>query len=232
MRLPADLCRKNRIKLENTVHNGDIFYIWTVFLLKIRLFAWALLVLFTAFCLGSVETLWTQERLADKTVRLHVVANSDNSADQAQKLAVRDAILPVIAELTMDCADAQEAREVLAAHLPEIQTAALSAAGGRAVTASVTDEAFPTRYYDTFTLPAGTYPALRIRIGAAQGHNWWCVVFPSLCEAATTDALEQCAAVGGFDEQETALITGGEETYEIRFKVFEWLQKLIDFLKS
>lgn len=203
-----------------------------VFFMKIRLLAWCLLVLFTAFCLGSAETLWTQERLAEKTVRLHVVANSDSEADQAQKLAVRDAVLPVIAELTTDCADAKQAREVLAAHLKEIQTAAQRAAGGLAVSASVTDEAFPTRVYDTFTLPAGRYPALRIRIGAAQGHNWWCVVFPSLCEAATTDALEQCAAVGGFDEQETELITGGEETYEIRFKVFEWLQELIAFLKS
>ena len=199
--------------------------------MKIRMITWTLLVVFTAFCLGAVETLWTQERLAEKTVRLHVVANSDSEADQAQKLAVRDAVLPVIAELTADCADAQQAREVLAAHLPEIESAVLFAAGGQSVTASLTDETFPTRYYDTFTLPAGTYPSLRIRIGAAQGHNWWCVVFPSLCEAATSDALERCAEVGGFNEQETELITGGEETYEIRFKTFEWLQALIEFLK-
>ncbi len=200
--------------------------------MKIRVLSWVLLVAFTALCLGAAETLWTQERLAEKTVRLHVVANSDSDADQAQKLAVRDAVLPVIAELTADCANARQAREVLAAHLPDIEKAALIASGGQPVQASVADEAFPTRYYDTFTLPAGTYPSLRIRIGAAQGHNWWCVVFPSLCEAASSDALEHCAAVGGFDEAETDLIRGGEETYTIRFKVFEWVQALIEFLKS
>lgn len=200
--------------------------------MKIRIMTWIILVAFTAGCLGAVETLWTQERLAEKTVRLHVVANSDSEEDQAQKLAVRDAVLPVIAELTADCIDAQQAKEVLSAHLPEIRAAALSASGGQAVTASLTDEAFPTRNYDTFTLPAGTYPSLRIRIGASQGHNWWCVVFPSLCTAATSDALEQCAAVGGFDETETELITGGEEAYKIRFKCFEWLQDLIAFLQS
>lgn len=199
--------------------------------MKSRLLTWVLLVAFTAACLGAVETLWTQQRLAEKTVRLHVVANSDSEADQAQKRAVRDAVLPVIAELTADCADAKQAREVISAHLPEIRTAALAASGGTDVSASLTDEAFPTRYYDTFTLPAGTYPSLRIRIGEARGHNWWCVVFPSLCEAATSDALEQCAAVGGFNEAETGLITGGEETYTIRFKVFEWLQDLIAYLK-
>jgi len=199
--------------------------------MKIRIAAWLVLVAFTAICLGAAETLWTQEQLAEKTVRLHVVANSDSDADQARKLAVRDAVLPVIAALTADCADARQAREVLAAHLPQVQAAALAASDGQTVTASLTDEAFPTRYYETFTLPAGTYPSLRIRIGAARGQNWWCVVFPSLCAAATSDALEQCAAVGGFDEAETELITGGEETYEIRFKAFEWLQELIAFLK-
>lgn len=200
--------------------------------MKVRFFAWLLLVAFSAVSLGAVETLWTQERLAEKTVRLHVVAHSDSEEDQAQKLAVRDAVLPVIGELTADCSDAQQARKILAEHLPEIQAAALTASNGREVTALLTDEAFPTRYYETFTLPAGTYPSLRIRIGAARGHNWWCVVFPSLCAAATSDALERCAAVGGFDETETELITGGEETYEIRFKSFEWLQKLIDLLKN
>lgn len=199
--------------------------------MKSRVFAWVILVVFTAACLGAVEMLWTQERLAAKTVRLHVVANSDSEADQTQKLAVRDTVLPVIAKLTADCTDARQAREALSTHLPEIHAAALAASGGQTVTVCLTDEAFPTRYYDTFTLPAGTYPSLRVRLGAAEGHNWWCVVFPSLCTAATSDALAQCAAVGGFDETETELITGGEERYEIRFKCFEWLQELIAFLK-
>lgn len=199
--------------------------------MKIRVLTWLLLVAFTAVCLGAVETLWTQERLADKIVRLHVIANSDSEADQTQKLAVRDAVLPVVAELTAGCSTARQAREVLAAHLPELRAAALTASGGMDVTASLTDEPYPTRYYDTFDLPAGAYPSLRIRIGAARGHNWWCVVFPSLCTAATSDALEDCAETGGFDEAETDLITGGEKTYRIRFKCFEWLQELIAFLK-
>ena len=196
-----------------------------------KLMIFALLVVVAVTIFGFMPT-GEDMAIYDNVVRLHVLANSDSEKDQAIKLAVRDAVLPVIAELTADCADAKQARETLAAHLPEIRCAALSASNGQSVTASVTDEAFPTRYYDTFTLPAGTYPALRLRIGAGQGQNWWCVVFPSLCAAATTDALEECAEVGGFDERETELITGGEETYEIRFKAFEWLQKLIGFLKS
>ena len=36
-------------------------------------------------------------------------------------------------------------------------------------------------------LPAGNYQALRVLIGEAEGHNWWCVVFPSLCLPAVSE---------------------------------------------
>lgn len=202
--------------------------------MKKRFFLWLLLVAFTALVLGSVETLWTQQSLAEKTVRLHVVANSDSENDQAQKLRIRDAVLTEVSALTASCTDAQEARAVLSAHLSEVEAAASAAMAAEEqpypVAVSLGIEEFPTRYYDTFTLPAGSYPALRVSIGAAGGHNWWCVVFPSLCTAATSDALKTCAEVGGLEDSETELITGGEEKYTLRFKSFEWLQQLIDWL--
>lgn len=205
------------------------YYIWTVFFMKLRWMTWAILVFFTAACLLSVETLWTQRRLAEKTVRLHVVANSDSEADQAQKLYVRDAVLEKVSEITADCKDADDARGKIIRHLEEIRAVAETKSSYE-VEVSFGTEIFETRYYDTFTLPAGTYPALRVNLGKAQGHNWWCVVFPSLCTAATSDALEKTAEVGGFDTEETELISGGEEEYELRFKSFEWLQALIGWI--
>lgn len=190
---------------------------------------WILLVFFTAMCLLSVETLWTQHRLAEKTIRLHVVANSDSAEDQAQKLQVRDAVLEKVAQITETCSDAASAKREIALHMDEIREAAQKETAYD-VQVRMGTEQFETRYYDTFTLPAGEYPALRVNLGKAQGHNWWCVVFPSLCTAATSDALERTAAVGGFDSEETELIEGGEEAYELRFKSFEWLQALLDWI--
>lgn len=197
--------------------------------MKSRWIMWILLVFFTAMCLLSVETLWTQHRLAEKTIRLHVVANSDSAEDQAQKLQVRDAVLEKVAQITETCSDAASAKREIALHIDEIREAAQKETDYR-VQVSLGTETFETRYYDTFTLPAGEYPALRVNLGKAQGHNWWCVVFPSLCTAATSDALERTAAVGGFDSEETELIEGGEEAYELRFKSFEWLQALLDWI--
>ena len=197
--------------------------------MKSRWIMWILLVFFTAMCLLSVETLWTQHRLAEKTIRLHVVANSDSAEDQAQKLQVRDAVLEQVAQITETCSDAASAKREIALHIDEIREAAQKETAYD-VQVRMGTEQFETRYYDTFTLPAGEYPALRVNLGKAQGHNWWCVVFPSLCTAATSDALERTAAVGGFDSEEMELIEGGEEAYELRFKSFEWLQALLNWI--
>ena len=63
-------------------------------------------------------------------------------------------------------------------------------------------------------------------IGAGEGHNWWCVVFPTLCTAASLDEFESAAASGGFTDGELRLITGADEGYVLKFKTLEWLEKL------
>lgn len=75
--------------------------------------------------------------------------------------------------------------EFLAARLHEIERIAdriLEEQGmSYRAQASVEHCYFPERTYGNCTFPAGWYDALRIRLGAAEGHNWWCVLYPSLC---------------------------------------------------
>lgn len=202
--------------------------------MKTRFFAWLIFVFFTAFCLLSAQLHITQQLLAQKTVRLHVVANSDTPEDQAQKLRVRDAVLLYVSDLTAGCKNAQEARQLLSENLAHVNAAAeaVLAREGSAycVRTTLCVEPFDTRVYDTFSLPAGNYPSLRVKIGAAEGKNWWCVVFPSLCMAASTQELETCAQLGGLTEEEMTLICGGEEDYQLRFQAWEWLQELLGWL--
>lgn len=137
-----------------------------------------------------------QTRLADGLVRLHVIAHSDSAADQALKLRVRDRVLDTAAPLLADAHSQAEVRRTLAAHLQELVDAAADelrqAQAPYTVTAQLTGEYYPTRRYDTFSLPAGEYVGLKLRLGRAEGRNWWCVVFPPLCTdaaAAPQDAL-------------------------------------------
>lgn len=198
--------------------------------MKFRIMIWVCIVALGAYVLYGADALWRQRQLAEKTIRLHVVANSDSPKDQAQKLRIRDAVLEEVGKLTAVCTTSQEATQTLNENLPVLTQAAgeilAEENSDYAVEVTLTRENFNTRQYDTFTLPAGEYPSLRVKIGAAQGKNWWCVVFPSLCTAATSDDLEQYAEVGGYDREETQFITGGEEEYILRFKTLEWIQKI------
>ena len=193
--------------------------------MKLRIFAWLLLVAAAAILIFSADSYLTQRSLAAKTIRLHVVANSDSDEDQAEKLRVRDAVLRNVAALTADCGDANAARTVLASHLNELQTSAQRCTE-KPVTVSLGEERFATRYYDTFTLPAGIYPSLRVKIGAAQGHNWWCVVFPTLCTAAESEDLRTVATSAGLTRDEIALMTEENPRYQPEFKLLEWLTQL------
>ena len=83
-----------------------------------------------------------------------------------------------------------------------------------------------TRDYDTFSLPSGVYRSLRVTIGAGGGHNWWCVIFPSLCVPATADGFVQAAEAGGFTRAEIGLMTQADEGYVLKFRSLELLQAL------
>lgn len=178
--------------------------------------------------LVSASVLQTeQQRLSEKLIRLHVVANSDSAHDQQIKLRVRDAILEKAQPLLQD---ADDPRGGLEANLDELaqtaQTCLRELGENRTVRVRLGKELFPTREYETFALPAGVYESLRVTIGEGGGHNWWCVVFPSICLTASMDELELAAQTAGFSDGEIRLITGADEGFVLKFRALELLQRL------
>lgn len=204
-------------------------------MLKRKLYRWetALLLTLAVVLLWGMWSVSRQQALSDKVVRLHILANSDTESDQTLKLQVRDAVLEEAEQLLQSCGDREEAQRVLNRALPEIQTLAENEIAARgydyAVTAELTDTAFPTREYGDFTLPAGRYLALRIVIGAGEGHNWWCVVFPPLCAESVTDVAETAMSTG-FSEDDVKLMTEEENGYVLKFKSIELWQNLKAYL--
>ena len=196
-----------------------------------RLHIWeiALLIGMAVFLISGAVSLQNRDQLADKVVRLHILANSDSEEDQALKLRVRDRVLERATELLEQTGDRREAADVLQSHLPELERIAaeeISDCGYEYdVTAEVANTMFPTKEYDGFTLPAGEYLALRIIIGEGNGHNWWCVVFPPLCTTAAAD-VPASALAAGFDEEEVALVTEENEGYVREFKAREWWEAI------
>lgn len=125
-----------------------------------------------------------EARLTD-CVRLHVVAADDGAAAQALKLSVRDACLDCARALLAGCESSDEAWDIVNARLPDLEAAAVERARAEGYGGTVRAETgvfdFPDRVYGDTLVPAGEYRALRVVIGAGQGHNWWCVLYPTLC---------------------------------------------------
>lgn len=161
------------------------------------------------------------DQIRGKVLRLHVLANSDSDEDQQLKLKVRDTVVETAANLFDTATDEQEAVEQAEARLPEIQAAAQQRVYDEGydyeVHATIVHMYFTTRQYDTVTLPAGMYDALRITIGSGRGHNWWCVVFPPMCVSAASDAEE---LDGVLDQDQEEIVTEPKK-YEVRFKIVE-----------
>ena len=70
-------------------------------------------------------------------------------------------------------------------------------------------------------MPSGMYNALRITIGSGGGHNWWCVMYPSMCIGAVTD---YDALKNGTNDSQFRIMT--EDGYEFKFKIFEYFVKI------
>ena len=196
---------------------------------KLKFFEIALLIGLAVFLTSGALALRTQDELADKVVRLHVLANSDSEEDQALKLRVRDAVLEQATAILEQSADLREAESRLRGQLLELERIAAKEIAAEGydypVTVNLENTDFPTKEYDGFTLPAGEYLALRVIIGEGKGQNWWCVVFPPLCTAASAD-VPASALAAGFSEEEVSLITEENQGYVLKFKAVEWWETL------
>ena len=123
-------------------------------------------------------------------LRMHIRADSNDSAAQAVKYLVRDGVVEYLTPLVAAYSDKQSAYDGLKAHLQGIENAANEVLheNGFSYTckAELKKERFPVRIYGEYTLPAGEYDALILSLGKGVGDNWWCVVYPPLCFTAPT----------------------------------------------
>lgn len=170
--------------------------------------------------------------LRNNVVRLHILADSDCKADQHVKLLVRDALLESGAEIFSGTASVSTARESLEREKQELISVAESVLRENGfdygVKISLEKEYFTTRTYESYTLPAGEYLALKVVLGKGEGHNWWCVMFPPLCLPAASDGTDIDAVLG----EDGARLIRSSPKYEMRFKIVELYEKFKNAVKS
>lgn len=187
-----------------------------------------LLILFTIFILFSAFSYVNavSSEISNSVFRLHVIANSDSEEDQNLKYKVRDSLLEYMNSLCSNVSSKQEAISIAQNHVEDFENIAKRVISDNGYEYTVSVEIgqydFPTKEYGDITLPAGMYDALRVKIGSATGHNWWCVMFPPLCfvdvsSGVVPDSSKELLEEN-MSEEEYNLITDSSNNSDLSFK--------------
>ena len=203
------------------------FYLNQIFILTL------LLLLFT-FVSAHSYAISVSSNLSNGVFRLHVIANSDSDEDQALKLKVRDALINYMNSISSNCSTKEEAINLALEHQDDFKNIAkqtiLENGYNYDVKININNFYFPTKNYGDISLPAGNYDALRVEIGKAEGQNWWCVMFPSLCFIDLNNGIVDTEAKENLKEnleEESYDVISDKSNTEIKFKF-----KLIEFFAN
>lgn len=155
------------------------------------------------FPLAALATPYTPEErtlldayASGQIIRLHVLADGDDPESQRVKLCVRDALIEAFGDALLSASqdDADAVYEALLENVSLMEAVAEECARANGFEGSVTAEvgvmALPQKAYGHVVLPEGAYRALRVTLGSGAGRNWWCVLFPQLCLAVSSDSGE------------------------------------------
>lgn len=178
-----------------------------------------------------------QHAIAGKILRFHVLANSDSAEDQSLKLKVRDAVGGYLSDKAAGADNLSDCEKIIDDNLDAVIAVAEQTIRQEGysykVTASRETTSFPAKTYGAYTFPAGDYEALRIVIGAGEGHNWWCVMYPNLCfsgsmyEIQNGQADQKLREILTPEEFQSILSTGN---YKIQSKYMAFLNPYLEKL--
>ena len=163
-----------------------------------------------------------------------MLANSNSEEDQNLKYKVRDGLIKYMNNICSNCSTKAEAISIANEHKNDFQEIAQNIVKGNGydypVKINIGNFEFPTKNYGDISLPAGFYDALRVEIGKAEGRNWWCVMFPSLCFVDVSSGIvpeESKEELQNVLSNEEYSIISDNSNSEIKFKF-----KLIEFFTN
>lgn len=175
-----------------------------------------------------------QKGIAEDIIRFHVIANSDSDEDQTLKIEVKNKLVQSLSPVLSNTSSITEARSILLENIDFIRTTAETYIKNEGyhypVQVTLENCYFPLKLYGNYSFPPGIYEALRVRIGKAEGKNWWCVMFPPLCFVDETysvvDKKTNTKLKHLLTEEEYKSLVKEKKPIKIKFKIWEKIKKL------
>lgn len=171
--------------------------------------------------------------LEDSIFRLHVIANSDSKEDQNLKYIVRDKLIEYMNSISLDAKNKEKAMQIAKEHINDFEKVAkqtiIDNGYNYDVQVEIGNFSFPTKTYGDISIPAGLYDALRVKIGEANGQNWWCVMFPPLCFVNVSSGIvpdeSKKVLENELSEEEYSIISDtNSKEVKFKFKIIELFQ--------
>ena len=187
--------------------------------------------LYLAFCVITYAKT-AQENIASSVLRLHIIANSNSKYDQSLKLLVRDRILKEAGFLFDGSVSLSDAKKIATENISFLEKTAknvlIENGSFDSVTVKISKEAFPVKFYGDIMLPSGRYDAVRIVIGEGKGENWWCVLYPPMCniENLTMDSGKD-KLKKSLSKDEYRMISSSSTDAKIRFKIVDMINSVL-----
>lgn len=111
--------------------------------------------------------------------RIRIIANSNTAADQLEKEQLVEGLKPYFTQVAnaqyVDNEQfkvlKQQIEEEIKGNYPQLYT---QVAFG--------DNLFPPKRQNASFYPQNVYQSIVVTIGDGRGDNWWCSIFPSVCE--------------------------------------------------
>ena len=201
-----------------------------------KIFFNIILILFLFFvyfliCANSYSVAVSSD-ISSSIFRLHVIANSNSEEDQTLKYLVRDNILDYINTLISSDSSKQDVMQIINENLYNIQKVAENTINENGYNYPVNIEIgkyyFPTKSYGDISIPSGNYDGLRVKIGNAEGKNWWCVMFPPLCFVDVTSGIlpeeSKETLENNLEEEDYEIISSNSNEIKLKFKIIEFFE--------
>ena len=125
-------------------------------------------------------------------IRFRVLANSNSPYDQKLKEQVRDSLQKELYGVLKSSKSLDEARILINDNMNNFKTILDDETKDQpySYTIDYGMHEFPEKTYKGVTYDAGTYESLLVTLGAGEGDNWWCVLFPPLCLIEAEESTE------------------------------------------
>lgn len=125
--------------------------------------------------------------IPENSIRIRVVANSNNIEDQITKLKVKEQVENELYTNLKNTKNIKEARNEIENSIPKLKSLISKTLTNNNFSINFGTNYFPKKELNGINYKEGNYESLVINLGESKGNNWWCVLFPPLCTIEVED---------------------------------------------